>query len=323
MTEQDFNQLLHRFEKGLCTPEEQLRLEKWLDSMGEDGSPFRSVAEKESIRATLHESVYEKAGIFSQKSRRLAPFPWTKVAAAFLILVLGGYTLIELDVFTSGRRNIAVETHAPNEIRKVILSDGSIIWLKGDSRLSYPEIFSGKERVVRLAGEALFEVAKDPERPFIIYTGELATWVLGTSFNIKSTSDHTEVYVFTGKVSVSLAKTNQKIELLPQERMMYSHASNQLQKADLAIQNTRATEYTRGTEYNMYFQDTKVMDIASHIESKFNVEVTIEGSIRSCVITADFTDQSLNSTLDMISEALNASYEIESGKVTLRGDGCE
>ena len=73
---------------------------------------------------------------------------------------------------------------------------------------------------------------------------------------------------------------------------MYSHASNRLQKQDQSIEHVLPMEYTQGTDYNMYFQDTKVTDIASHIEKKFEVEVTLEGRIRSCVLTADFTDQS-------------------------------
>lgn len=323
MTEQDFIALLHRFEKGLCTPEEQIRVEKWLDSMPEGKRPFGSDLEKKYLETALRTSIHEKAAIPRGKTRSLLPFTWTKVAATVLILVLGSYAFIERDFFVGEGKNIATVTRAENDIQKVLLSDGSIIWLKGESRLFYPETFSGKERVVRLEGEALFEVAKDREHPFIIHTGDLTTRVLGTSFNIKSTTDHTEVYVFTGRVSISLARTNQKIELLPQERVMYSHASNRLQKQDQSIEHVLPMEYTQGTDYNMYFQDTKVTDIASHIEKKFEVEVTLEGRIRSCVLTADFTDQSLNSTLDMISEALNARYKIEGDKVTLTGDGCE
>lgn len=322
MTEQDFIELLNRFEKGLCTQEEKVRLEKWLDNMREEGMPFKSDMERKSVENALRESIYEKTAIRRAGSRSLLPLTWIKVAASLLILVLGSYAFIELDFFSGEAQNISLETHTDTDVRKVILSDGSIIWLKGESKLSYPETFSGKERVVRLAGEALFEVAKDSKHPFVIHTGDLTTRVLGTSFNIKSTYDHTEVYVFTGRVSVSLARTNQKVELLPQERMTYSHATNQLQKQDHSTERV-PMEYTKGTDYIMYFQDSRVSDIASQIESKFDVKVTLEGRIRSCVLTADFTDQSLNSTLDMISEALNASYKIEGDKVTLTGDGCE
>lgn len=323
MTDKDFAELLYRFENGLCTPEERFRLEKWLDGMREEGVPFRSFEEKKLTKAALRESILEKAKVYRAKSRPLFSFTWAKIAASVLILALGCYAILKLDYSGSGELELAVETHAPGEIQKVLLSDGSIVWLKGDSRLSYPQAFSGGERVVRLAGEGLFEVAKDPKRPFIIHTGDLTTRVLGTSFNIKSTPDETEVYVFTGRVSVSLAKTNQKIELLPKERIMYSHSSNKLKKKEQTTAGALSEQYTNGTEYNMYFQDTKVSDIAMRIASKFNVDVRFEGDLRSCVLTADFTDQSLSSTLDMISEALNAKYKVEGASVTLIGNGCQ
>lgn len=323
MTEQDFTQLLRRFEKGLCTPDEQFRLEQWLDHMKEEGTPFGTAAERELTKTALHESVYKKAEIFRQKRRSLLPSTWMKVAATVLILFLASYPLIKFDFLKAGRQDIVTEVQAQNVNRKILLSDGSIIWLKAGSRLSYPETFSGSERVVVLEGEALFEISKNPERPFIIHTGELTTRVLGTSFNIKNTFHHTEVYVLTGKVSVSLTKSNQKIELLPNEKVMYSHASMLLKKEDDVIETKLASEYTKGTEYNMYFQDTKVSDIVGHIEGKFSVRVRVNGSIQSCVITADFTDQSLHNTLDMICEALNATYDIDDDEVTLKGDGCK
>lgn len=322
MTEHQFIQLLHRFEKGLCTPEEQARLEQWLDNMKEGDSPFKSATEKARIKMALHDSVYTKAGIPRGKGRTLTSF-WMKVAATLLILVSASYALIKFDLVEFGRQNVAIETEAKNAIQKILLPDGSIIWLKPHSKLTYPEIFEGNERIVSLAGEALFEIAKDPEHPFIIHSGDLTTRVLGTSFNIKNTFEHTEIYVLTGRVSVTLAKTNEQIELLPSERIMYAHATRQLQKEEEVVKNKPPVEECiKGTEYNMFFQDTRVSDIASRIEDKFNVTVTVTGKIESCVITADFTDQSLNNTLDMISEALNAAYEIEEGKVTLKGDGC-
>lgn len=323
MTEQEFIQLLDRFEKGLCTPEEQFRLEQWLDSMKEEGIPFKTPAEKGLTKAALHKSVYEKARIFRRKSRSLLPSTWMKVAAAIVILLLASYSLIKFDFLEVDRQDIATETQARNEIRKILLSDGSIVWLKPGSKLSYPGTFAGSERVVSLAGEAVFEISKNPERPFIIHTGDLTTTVLGTSFNIKNTFDHTEVYVLTGKVLVTLTKSDQKIEVLPNEKVMYSHASMKLKKEDGVIETKQATEYIKGTEYNMYFQDAKVSDIASRIEGKFSVKVSVKGSIQSCVITADFTDQSLNNTLDMICEALNATYDIDDNEVTLKGDGCK
>ena len=322
MTEKKFIELLDRYEKGLCTPDEKVRLEQWLDNMKGGERPFQSAAERDVVKSALHESVYRKAGISAGKTRMLIPF-LMKIAASILIVVSVGYATLRSGLVKIGTQDVAVEVQARNAVEKVIMSDGSIVWLKPGARISYPDKFEGNERVVTLVGEALFEVAKDPAHPFIIHTGDLRTTVLGTSFNIKNTIDHTEVYVLTGRVSVTLAKTNQQKELLPSEKVLYSHASKQFLEAETAIEAEVVEEYIKGTQYNMSFEDTKVRDIATRIQDKFSVAVTVIGDIDSCVITADFTDQSLNSTLDMIAEALNAKYNIDGNHVVLTGDGCE
>lgn len=102
-------------------------------------------------------------------------------------------------------------------ISKVILPDGSIVWLKAYSKLSYPEQFSDTNREVKLEGEALFEVAENPKKPFVITCGELKTTVLGTSFNIRANRKDIEVNVLTGKVALSSEYSDSNMILLPNE----------------------------------------------------------------------------------------------------------
>ena len=73
------------------------------------------------------------------------------------------------------------------------LSDGTRVWLNGNSELEFPVSFVKDERVVTLRGEAYFEVARDVESPFIVQTRGLYTKVLGTSFNVKAYDDEPEV----------------------------------------------------------------------------------------------------------------------------------
>lgn len=321
MTEQEFIRLLRRFEKGQCTPEEQDRLELWLDQVQGKQSPFESSGERDRVGEVLREAIHAKAGIPKGKVRTMVPRAWMRVAAAVLLLALACYGVINLEWVKFGDQMVSVQANAQDRIRKILLPDGSIVWLKGESKLTYPEVFESKKRVVTLTGEALFEVSKNPNQPFIIHTGDLTTRVLGTSFNIRNTQFQTEVYVLTGKVSVSLPKTNQQVELQSNEKALYSHASNELQKEGMADSHA-VIEYVEGTEYDMAFEDTRVDEIARRIETKFGVEVRIKGEISSCVITADLTDQSLSNTLDIISEALNGTYEIRGDDVILQGEGC-
>ena len=66
------------------------------------------------------------------------------------------------------------------------LADGTHVWLNAESELSYPTRFAGEMREVRLKGEAFFDVAKNPDCPFVVRTDEVAVQVLGTSFNVSA-----------------------------------------------------------------------------------------------------------------------------------------
>ena len=77
----------------------------------------------------------------------------------------------------------------------VQLPDGSKVTLSKDSRLSYGKKFDGNKREVFLSGEAFFEVAKNPARPFLVYSNGLITKVLGTSFKITAFEQDTRVVV--------------------------------------------------------------------------------------------------------------------------------
>jgi ferric-dicitrate binding protein FerR (iron transport regulator) len=71
----------------------------------------------------------------------------------------------------------------------VQLADGTKVWLNAASTLRYPASFSGKERVVELSGEALFEVAQNATMPFLVRSGDMQVQVLGTRFDMKSYTD--------------------------------------------------------------------------------------------------------------------------------------
>ena len=69
---------------------------------------------------------------------------------------------------------------------KLVLADGTIVWLNSDSHIRYPVTFSGNTRQVELEGEAYFEVAKDVEKPFIVRMNEYNVRVTGTQFNFRN-----------------------------------------------------------------------------------------------------------------------------------------
>ena len=316
MTESDFVELLKRFENGKCTPQQEVLLKKWFDAGDADVAPFKEEAEKKRILARLRLSVYHQAGLPGNQHTFSVVL---KIAASFLAVVLLGYAVYNIYNEAPVPEPLLVTTSA-DAIEKVHLPDGSIVWLKRHSRLTYPATFSGTQRQVSLEGEALFEVEKDAQHPFIIRSGDLTTTVVGTSFNIRSANELVEVVVLAGKVSLA---SGQNVTVVGrEEKVFYKKANGDLEKTDALEDDTRRV--TEGTEYNMYFEDTRMENVIRRIEQKFDIRVTGSSPrLNNCLITADFTDQSLQKTLDIISSITPIKYQFNKRAVALTGDGCD
>ena len=87
---------------------------------------------------------------------------------------------------------------------RLVLSDGSVVYMNSESRLKYPVKFIEDKRVVKLEGEAYFDVTHDEQHPFIVHTEQLNVKVLGTGFNVMAYKGdaRTEVTLVHGKVDV-------------------------------------------------------------------------------------------------------------------------
>jgi transmembrane sensor len=324
-TQEKFMALLEKYNNGLISPKEKLLLDEWFDVLGEQeiNGGTLTEAEKLSLKGRLQRYRNdEQNGI---PVRSLQGSSWGtvyKIAASLLLVAITSYLIWQFSGRTVPTSATMVEVASQGNVKKVMLSDGSIIWLKGNSSITYPEKFEGDTREVSLTGEALFEVEKDPAHPFIIQSGDIVTRVLGTSFNIRSTSGGIEVYVLTGKVLVTAKQTQQKIELLPAEKVLYAQATQQLVREE--VKEEQPVQYTAGTEYDMNFNRTTLGEIAARVEGKFNVEVTLsDPRLKNCMVTGDFTDQSLERTLNMMSQILGFEYEHDENKIKIRGKGCE
>lgn len=133
--------------------------------------------------------------------------------------VLKGDTIVYLPAPTNKYPvNTSTITIPQGQTVKLILADGTKVWLNTQSHLVYPNIFPSKgPRVVELEGEAYFEVARNEKQPFIVKCGNMQTTVLGTSFNICNYPE-TPATVTLVNGSVKVANTNEQVTLLPNQQ---------------------------------------------------------------------------------------------------------
>jgi transmembrane sensor len=118
---------------------------------------------------------------------------------------------------------------------KLVLPDGTKVWLNSSSRLTYTILFTGKERQVKLIGEAYFEVAKDPSKPFKVFTSHQIVEVLGTHFNISAYPEENkdQTTLLEGKVKIHHKKSNRTMKPGQEAILNYKDHKIELHKADI------------------------------------------------------------------------------------------
>jgi transmembrane sensor len=318
MEKSNLSRLLHRYMTGEVNPQEKQKIEMLFEVMGNSHPEDLELSkEKEDkifslITSSEDTSKEIKALNFRHDDKGRVDRLVLRIAATVLILsivALGVYmTRDKFGVFASSAYT-----------KKMILTDGSLVWLRGNSNLSFYEKGADGFRHANLAGDALFEVAKDPEHPFIVKSDGLTIKVLGTSFSLKKLKTGIEVVVITGKVSV-MSKRDSTL-ILPGEKVVFdTHA---LTLAKSATAPSEIPDAIDGTEYSMAFNNATLEDVAHRIEEKFDVDVKFETpGISNCHLTADYSDHSLEATLNRITDVLHVQYTIEGNEVRLTGDPC-
>jgi len=317
------DELTHRYLTDQLSEEERIKYETWLDVLAKQNEKevIVTLEDEERIARKIISAnigINEIASYRPGRSRFyfLLNAPMIQVAAAlFLVVTLA--SVIWLAVI----RNDEVKVIAVNKIEKVILKDGTIVWLHKGAILTYDDNFNTSDRKVNLSGEALFEVAKDPAHPFSITSGKMIVKVHGTSFNLKTVNKQLELDVLTGKVSVSSAFDPDGVTVEANEKISYAE-TGLLKKAK--VNAVEVSQMIDDTEYNMQFNDLTMDVVLNRIQAKFNVTTKVsDRELLTCHITADLTDHSLDKTLFMISQVLDMKYEIINETILINGRGCK
>ncbi len=156
------------------------------------------------------------------------------------------------------------------QVSRVVLPDGSTVWLNADSHLSFPERFVGGTREVGLSGEAYFDVKHDPRHPFVVTTANMVTTVHGTVFDVCAYSSKTPRVTLL-KGSVSVKNTNgAECFIKPGQMAQVSEDGNiRLSAADTYA----ATQWTEGF---FYFDNCRFVDIMMELGRWYNVSVVFE-----------------------------------------------
>lgn len=254
------------------------------------------------------------------KTRRLNVGLTLRHAAVwtFLILGIGIYAISNSTKKPSGTDSAQLiqKTQAGSHSR-FALADGTQVYLGPGSMLSYPAKFSGKTRPVTLQGEAYFEVTKNKEKPFLIYTEHLRTQVLGTTFKVRSFKDSPIlVSVTSGKVKVDriTGEYIQELAILnPGEQVSYGKQSEVL-KTKFNIDDVR--NWKQG---QLAFDGTPLSELANQIGRWYNVSIVVNSeSLKKIPITVTLDgNMPIYKFLDGLSVSFGFHYQVKGRTITI------
>lgn len=242
---------------------------------------------------------------------------WYGVAAAITLLFTAGAWLWNNN--GGNRRVVAaadVRDTLRNEgdnVRVLLLSDGSRVWLSAYSSLIYTNRYNDTSRDLWLNGEAYFEVAHDEHRPFKIHTAEVTTIALGTAFNIATgnrADGSIEVSLVEGRISVG---TQKDIYLLNPGQMV-SYRKNEL-KAPVRFNEGLVLDWKKG---KLLFDETRLEDVFSKLQSRYGCRIVLEGEKKLAMrkVSGSFSrGERLTDILDALKYVHNFSYKVRDGHV--------
>jgi len=231
---------------------------------------------------------------------------------------------------------------APNNQKsRLYLIDGTKVWLNCGTSLKYKSDFNIDKREIYLDGEAFFEVAKDPAKPFLVHASSLVVKALGTSFNVKCyPEDKTvETTLIEGKIAVYSGTADDlkahSVFLLPNEKVIFNKKDSKLIISQLSNSKNSNNEFKNAPVRNdfhsvesviswkdqqLVFENEPFEELAKRLERWYNVSIDIKDSsiLDGNRYTGKFLhNESLDVVLKIISRTTPINYTVLHDKVTI------
>lgn len=239
-----------------------------------------------------------------------------KIAASLILLVLitfyvaSQYSSSEISISNTSKE-ISADN---NEIRKIRLSDGTVVTLNSESELFVPDDFGVSQRNITLKGEAYFEVAHNKAIPFFVNTSSAVIKVVGTKFTVTAWDEDAEVSVAVSEGKVNFRSINNDEDVYLSGNEMSTVIGDKSPTKPISIDVKKYFFFWINDELNFYNASFK--SVIHRLEMKYNVDIEVEDiSILSKHLTANFKDEELSQVLNTISIALNLGYSVNKNKV--------
>ena len=331
-------EILIKFLKNTCSGDELNEVIRWVSSNSSNDElkgwileDWHSFREPDSLKDDERFSdIFDKIQLkieqnsknteISGKSIALNDFTnWVTRAAAILLIPVLAFSIytFQKDRFIFAKyaklATDSLEVIAPIGSRTVVhLSDGTTVHLNYGSKIKYPRFFSGESRDVTLTGEGFFQVAHNPEQPFIVKAGNLNVEAVGTTFNVSAYPDANgiETTLVNGKVILTENGSDGKFKpigaMTPGQHVVFKPKTGTISSTSGDVE-----KYIAWTEGKLIFIDTPITQIAERLNRMFNVNIEVQDNVKDLYYTFTLVDEPLYQILDLMTIATPVvSYKI-------------
>lgn len=192
---------------------------------------------------------------------------------------------------------------------KLVLPDGTGVWLNTSSSIQFPTAFTGKKREVTVTGETYFEVTKNAAKPFVIHVNDVAVQVLGTNFNIEAWPGKPFVNTTLLQGSVSVERSGRRVILKPGQQAVAAQTISVSSDADI----DQVIAWKQG---KFVFRATNIQDIMENLARYYDFEVTYQGTVTSSLFVGTFERNApLSEILLFLEKTGGVRFRIEGRKV--------
>ncbi|MBP3640386.1 MAG: FecR domain-containing protein [Parabacteroides sp.] len=329
----DINEIIIRYLDGSAALEEKMLLLRWLkqsDGNRDDFAVTRDLwlscnvaagnelevdiaLEKLKDRILLEQGRMERESLTERKTLSVV-LRWTRVAAVLLLLLGIGYGI------GSWREHSVSDVIVQNQLitakgskGRFTLPDGSVVGLNSETKLTYPNQFTGNRRFVSLEGEAYFEVAKDAKKPFVVQAGEIDVEVLGTCFDLDSYSSgkFVETALLNGCVKISGKALKDPVYLKPNELFRY-RKSDQI----ASVEEAKVGLYADWIKDRLVFDNDCLADILISMEGRYNMDIECPKQFAASTrLSFTIRQESIEEVMEAMSLIAPIRYEMKNGKV--------
>lgn len=311
-----------KFFWGIATEKEKEHVYKsqesaqMLEKQWENGAGMTTAdkSEKDEMLHKIRENKSLDKGLVRSINQRLM-----RVAAVLILLIAVGsvlYIFTDIDKKLQFNKITYIEKVNPKGQRsKIILPDNSVVWLNADSKIQYAEDFLKQEkRLLKLTGEAYFDVSHNPKKPFTIQIDEINVNVLGTRFNVRAYPEYSNIQttLLQGRVSLLNKSNNQVSYLEPGDMGVYQKEG----KSILVRRQVDVDKMIAWKEGKLIFDNDPFTYIAAELERWYDIDIKIDEDLKGKYrYTMTITDESIQEVCNLIQETTPVDVRITEDQV--------